>query len=325
MRGSLSPVDEPHQHVVHFYGDDDELHGLLGEHLAKGLLLGEAVVVVTTAGRRRALEIRLRDRGISVAEARQSGALVWLDGAATLAAFMVDGRPDPGAFQREVGRVVTTAAGVGRPVRIFGEMVALLWSEGNAAGAVELEDLWNDLARSADFTLYCAYPMAGIATRDDLAATQRVCARHSHVIAPHRRSRPAGAARPANAHSEIFVPSPASVAAARTFVTDALSTWGCESALGDAALVISELATNAVRHARSAFRVVLERQPSRLRIAVHDTNPLVPVVGDRPPDEAGGLGLPLVERLSLRWGTDLHDGGKVVWCDVPLPAVADRT
>ena len=73
---------------------------------------------------------------------------------------MVDGTPDPHRFAETVGPVIRTARTGDRRVLAFGEMVALLWAEGNREAAIRLEQLWNDLARRETFALLCAYPIS---------------------------------------------------------------------------------------------------------------------------------------------------------------------
>src|SRR6267143_337142 len=73
---------------------------------------------------------------------------------------MVDGTPDPERFANTIGPVIKTARGDNRRVLAFGEMVALVWAEGNRDAAIRLEELWNDLARKETFALLCAYPIS---------------------------------------------------------------------------------------------------------------------------------------------------------------------
>jgi hypothetical protein len=107
---------------------------------------------------------------------------------------------------------------------------------------------------------------------------------------------------------------------ARRLALDALAEWGCGPVLlQDAAVVVSELATNAVLHADSSFSISATLEDSLLRISVHDTEPLSVTVG------GGGLspqpthGLSLVEALSLRWGAEGTARGKVVWAELHVP------
>jgi two-component system CheB/CheR fusion protein len=67
-------------------------------------------------------------------------------------------------------------------VRIFGEMVALLWADGMHQAAIELEAQWNALANTLPFTLLCAYPLAGFGSEADETSFREICAHHAHVV-----------------------------------------------------------------------------------------------------------------------------------------------
>jgi hypothetical protein len=101
---------------------------------------------------------------------------------------------------------------------------------------------------------------------------------------------------------------------ARRFVTDTLAAWGRADLIDDAALVASELATNAVLHARSDFTVVLSRRPDgTIRVAVRDASHLRPRPRRAGPLDCSGRGLGMVETIAAGWGADLLPDGKVVW------------
>ncbi|MCZ4124703.1 ATP-binding protein [Streptomyces sp. H39-S7] len=82
------------------------------------------------------------------------------------------------------------------------------------------------------------------------------------------------------------------------------------------ALVVSELVTNAVRHASGAVGLRLMWDERRLRIAVDDTSAVLPVVRPARPDLPGGHGMNLVQRLAGGWGAAPRAGGKRVWADL---------
>ena len=111
-----------------------------------------------------------------------------------------------------------------------------------------------------------------------------------------------------------------SVAAARRFVEQTLDEWGVGEAGWAALQLVSELATNAVIHARSEFRVELRRTEDRLRVAVADTSPAAPGLRHYGPESTTGRGLRLVDSVAARWGVDLQDIGKEVWFDLELGA-----
>ena len=108
----------------------------------------------------------------------------------------------------------------------------------------------------------------------------------------------------------------AEVSAARSFVVAAVEEWGLPS--DDPALVVTELATNAVLHAETPFTVSITRDRSRLKIEVTDTGPGLPAIRGRTPLSTIGMGLVVVDALS-HWGVHRHFGhGKTVWAELDL-------
>jgi anti-sigma regulatory factor (Ser/Thr protein kinase) len=111
---------------------------------------------------------------------------------------------------------------------------------------------------------------------------------------------------------------------ARRLVVPSLREWGQDERLvQDAALVLSELATNAVVHAGSPFSVAVRVQQSVLRVAVQDSSPLdatSPERGSAPEQRLiarTGHGLGLIDVLATRWGVEATASGKVVWAEIP--------
>jgi anti-sigma regulatory factor (Ser/Thr protein kinase) len=113
-----------------------------------------------------------------------------------------------------------------------------------------------------------------------------------------------------------------SARAARRFLASLLMSWRMPELLeGDAALLLSELATNAVMHAQSAFTVVVRYDGSTLRVEVGDESHAQPRLRrPRAHDGAGGRGLMLVDTLSVAWGVVATPSGKRVWFELPAPA-----
>jgi anti-sigma regulatory factor (Ser/Thr protein kinase) len=104
------------------------------------------------------------------------------------------------------------------------------------------------------------------------------------------------------------------IADAREFVTQRLESNGLEALALSVRLVVSELVTNAVLHAGTAFSVTVSRDGPRLRLEVRDALP-EPVgrPSSPPPTQPNGRGLAIVERLSTQWGVALDPAGKTVW------------
>lgn len=167
-------------HFVQFYETDTFLIDSLREFIGTGLTKGNAVIA--TAAHRERLEERLRTDGLDLDAARSQEAYSAFDAGETLAQFMAGGMSDEARFAKVIGDIITRAAEGGRPVRLFGEMVALLWSEGNHAAAIRLEELWNELREIHPFALCCAYPMPDFAGLEQGTEFIEICARHGRVI-----------------------------------------------------------------------------------------------------------------------------------------------
>ena len=324
---------KPHDHVVNIYANDGDVVEDVSRFLAGGLAADGAVVVIATAAHRDSFVRRLSELGIDLSVACDDSRCRWLDAADTLSTFMFDGTFSRERFVEVIGAVIADAGKGGRPVRAYGEMVALLWAGGYVAATIELEAMWNDLARSHQFSLYCAYPLETLTGANDLVGVQQVCARHSSVVAPKtygwadtrieehiRRDEEA----PSLEFTELYVPVPTAVRAARRFVQDHVQTWAEQAVVHDAATVVSELAANAVTHAGSPFRVSITRADAAVKIAVEDLSSDPPVL-DRPGGASAGGGLMLVDALCRRWGVEAGPHGKRVWGEIACPAERQRS
>jgi anti-sigma regulatory factor (Ser/Thr protein kinase) len=110
----------------------------------------------------------------------------------------------------------------------------------------------------------------------------------------------------------------ADVGAGRRFVRQTLEAWDCESVVESAALVVSELITNVVLHARTAVEMRLHRRGDLVRIEVADHSPTLPRLRRFTGQAATGRGLQLVEAMGSAWGVDSKSGGKVVWVELAV-------
>ncbi|HZT66264.1 MAG TPA: response regulator [Acidimicrobiales bacterium] len=118
--------------------------------------------------------------------------------------------------------------------------------------------------------------------------------------------------------SRVFERDPRSGREARRFVGDVLEMWECSDVLDTVHLLLSELVTNAVIHARSAPDVAVRLLPQAIRIEVGDDDPTVPATpASADPLGTSGRGLQILESYADRWGIEARAGGKVVWFEVP--------
>jgi len=291
------------RHVVQFYGHDRELAQRVVGFLQDGLESGGAAIVIATPEHRHDFEIRLADVGVDLAAAREGGTYLALDASETLREFMTADGLDSAAFDRVVGTLIRRAGAGGRPVCAYGEMVALLWDDGLVNDAVQLERMWDELGHRRPFSLFCGYRADSVTGEVDAFA--EVCRLHGEIVGP--KPGVPGAAR-------TFAFTRDAPVLARHFAVAALRGWGEGDLADDAALVVTELAANAILHAHTAFTVVLSARDDLLRISVRDASPLHGA--ELRPAPLHGLGA--VDAMAIRWGVEsLGRAGKTVWVDLP--------
>jgi anti-sigma regulatory factor (Ser/Thr protein kinase) len=123
--------------------------------------------------------------------------------------------------------------------------------------------------------------------------------------------------------SRSFPAVPESTRAARRFVLQAAG--DVPPALRDAiAVMVAELAMNAVQHAHTEFEVIIDRAGATMRVEVTDSGGGRPAVRPMPPPQSPrGRGLSIVDHLADAWGviTSPHRPGKTIWFQVGLPSV----
>ena len=317
-----------HRHVVQFYDRDEELTENAGDYLAGAIAEGGAAVIVATPGHCTGFEARLAADGVNVGAARRDGSLVCLDATRVAGQLTRGGQVNLAAFGTQFRPAILAAGEAPGPVRIYGEVVALLWAAGHVNAALELEGLWNELGREIPFSLFCGYPRHLVNSSQHQGAVAEVCRLHTAVVGrPMAGASVTGGSADGDPMGRVhwadvtrtFAGSREDTRAARGFVLGMLEPWRGEQLAADTALVVTELATNAVVHAGSAFSVSLALSGGAIRISVGDTRPVAPPGTDQELAAAPGHGLGVVAAMATRWGVETMPGGKAVWAELPLP------
>jgi len=174
----------PVVHSVHFYETHDALIDRLSGIVYSGLLIGNSVLLVCSEQHREQLMQSLERLEVNVRDHARQGRFCIYDASEMLAMFMVDGQPDDHLFRASVGKALADAKKAARSkdsgLTVFGEMVAVLWEDGNKDGALALEKLWNRLMQDRAFHLHCAYP--NWLFDENEADLQDICRVHTHVM-----------------------------------------------------------------------------------------------------------------------------------------------
>ncbi len=314
VMGKRSSPMTVREHEVAAYADAAVLAARVADLVVCSLDEGVPVVTVSRPAHRVAVDELLDASGVDADRARRDGRLTTLDADESMARFMVDGHPDPDLFAGFVAALAPTDGR--RPVSAFGEMVALLWERGEVAAALELESLWNTALARHPVRLLCAYSWDLLADAE-LADVATMCGLHDHVslTGPHPVS--GATTRDGDVvRSSVHLPVPAAVGSVRGFVREALTGWGLDHLVGDAVLITSELATNAVTHGSSPFRTSLVRTGDVVRVSVEDGSSAWPRIHHALPGDQDGRGMAIVAVLSARSGCDSTVGGKVAWAEL---------
>jgi len=178
----------PRHHEVGFYSDDRSLLNDLTQFIGAALQAGNAVIVVATESHRDSLLRRLRARGLDINTAIEQGRYIAVNAADTLSMYMVNGMPDPARFMEAFTNLILTVQKTVKAehprVAVCGERVHLLWEQGNAEAAIQIEKLCNQLTRLYDVDIFCGYSLGSVPCRMDSHLFQRICAQHSAVHVP---------------------------------------------------------------------------------------------------------------------------------------------
>lgn len=120
-----------------------------------------------------------------------------------------------------------------------------------------------------------------------------------------------------------FEAAPAELQLLRKSVRHALEQWGAHAVTDEVGLVVTELATNVIKHVGegTAATLILESKDERLRVEVYDQSSSVPTLSEGCPESECGRGLHLLATMSEVWGTLLTATGKAVWCELSLEPV----
>ena len=183
-RNGEAILTDPHPggHIVYLYTEEKQVADAVCFFASAGLRKGEAVVLVMTEAHRHPIRRRLEEEGFNLGRLERAGLLACENAEDLLSTFLVDGEPD-GLFKTKIGRMIEKAKASGgnrprRPVRVFGEMVSLLWRV-NPKGTHRLEELWNEVIDIHSVPLLCAYALAGTKAA---AFPESLVACHSHAI-----------------------------------------------------------------------------------------------------------------------------------------------
>ena len=175
----VTVVDE---HFVQFYDSENFLIESLTNFVSAGFIFGETVLILATKQHLNALRTNLSEHHFHLNQLQKQGRFVPLNAEEVQADLSVDGILCRERFNQFFSSLLSQATDGGKRVRVFGELVAVLWAQGKYSTALEVEELWNGLRSQTDFSLFCAYPMQAFAGKEMAEPLRQVCLTHSRII-----------------------------------------------------------------------------------------------------------------------------------------------
>ncbi|HET6179058.1 MAG TPA: response regulator [Candidatus Sulfotelmatobacter sp.] len=166
-------------HAVEFYLDDTSFVDGFVSFIEPALRSGNAAIVVATNSRREAIHHRLREREVDISAASAEGRYASIDVAELLSTFMVDDVVDPVRFLGVAGDLILASAratAMKHPrVVACGECASILWTQGKADAAFEVEHLCNQLAERHNVNILCGFQLSSFCREEDQQMFERIC------------------------------------------------------------------------------------------------------------------------------------------------------
>jgi hypothetical protein len=154
----------PYGHIVYPYTDEALVSQAVALFAGAGLRNDEGVVLIMTAAHRDSITLRLANEGFDIEYLQRKGRLVCILAEDLLSQFMRDGMPDEEMLSAVVENLIATSrASTGSStgqVRVFGEMVSLLWNA-HLGATISLEEMWNRIIDRNSISLLCTYALDG--------------------------------------------------------------------------------------------------------------------------------------------------------------------
>jgi hypothetical protein len=171
-------------HIVQLYQDDAFYSEAIAHFTAEGLIRGESIILVATKSHWQLIDRQLRGKGFRPDELFRRGQLTLLDADDTLPKFMSERAPDGAIFKPLARSTIARARADGKfpRVRWWGEMVNVLYVDGNPRGSTQLEEFFDQVAHEENIAIFCSFLMDKFDPRIYEEAFGNVCRTHSHVI-----------------------------------------------------------------------------------------------------------------------------------------------
>jgi DNA-binding NarL/FixJ family response regulator len=177
----LREAETTRSHEVEFYSDDAAFVVGFTRFIEASLRAGNAAIVVATEAHRKDLFATLQAHGLDIVAVIEQGRYISLDVADMLSTFMVNDLPDPVQFFRVASDLIAAAArataGGESQVAICGECASILWAQGKADAAIQVEQLCNQLTKRYGMDILCGLSLTSVHREEDKQIFQTICSK----------------------------------------------------------------------------------------------------------------------------------------------------
>lgn len=170
------------RHLAQFHRNAASLVNSAFEFLEAGVRRGQSVLVIAERDHLDQLLDRLAASKLHSKALTSSGQLGMMDAGQMVNEFLTDGLPDWSRFRASLGPVLTRMSPYGRGTRVYSDLAGLLWRTGRSDAAIRIEELWNKLAESYQFSLYCGFLMDTQAEAAYDAPLEELGGTHSDIL-----------------------------------------------------------------------------------------------------------------------------------------------
>lgn len=172
------------EHIAQLYQDEDFYGEAVSHFAAEGVARGESIVIAATAANWAKISARLTRKGLALADLFRRGQLTLLDAEQTLPRFLTSDMPDGKIFTDFAHATIEKARAGGKFTRVrwWGDMVNLLYVNGNVRGAIRFEEFLDDVAREQSVAILCSFLMDKYDSKIYDRAFGEVCRTHTHIV-----------------------------------------------------------------------------------------------------------------------------------------------
>jgi len=172
-------------HIVKVCSDDTLQAEVVTEYIKEGLLNEEAAIIFARTSLRKKVIANLENLGVDVGHYKSIGKLKFFDAEFILTNFHIDGTVDESAFIDVIGLPIQAIKREFGKVRVFGEIVNVLWKNEEHAAAMHLEECWHNLCQAIDFSFLCSYSLESLDSTAFDESINLLCQYHKHLTPVH--------------------------------------------------------------------------------------------------------------------------------------------